>query len=471
MYLHIKASISAVIIAYGSAFAQSPEPAVSPDSPRPAVSPDSLPDVPLTTPSEDLQFFYDFSWRSFIALNWPAQIGPAGRGLADRNRAFGDTNGPRVWMTWKSRYEIFQPNRALPGPWASYEGQNPCGQNFANDVLTLSSFSAFGDFNQGGWGFKPSNPLVAQNHTYVRYEVRVNESEFDSIVANKWYNADRLPTAATAVPFNIGSSEIKAAWRILTEIDTPNRGRYYVVPNAQVLDADTGKCTRQDVALVGLHIVTKTKERPQWIWSTFEHIDNVPGKTTEPTSPTIPISFNNRDKPQTLSPEMPPAPISSDNKPVDLSPMQVVRVRPILKDTMDVNRAYWKLPEMKDTVWQNYMLVMTQWPRKVAPESPTNDGDPFPAKGDYAYAPAVSNTTMETYFQNKSCLDCHGISNEYGRDFVMFVTMDVFRSRVPAPGDMSSSKNFRSFKPGGALSKDDPMLGSLMHFFEAAEQK
>jgi hypothetical protein len=52
-----------------------------------------------------------------------------------------------------------------------------------------------------------------------------------------------------------------------------------------------------------------------------------------------------------------------------------------------------------------------------------------------------------------------------------FFTMDVFRPRVPAPGDLSSSKNFRSFKPGGALSKDDPMLGSLMRFFEAAEQK
>ena len=29
-------------------------------------------------------------------------------------------------------------------------------------------------------------------------------------------------------------------------------------------------------ALVGLHIVYKTPSRPQWIWSTFRHVDNVP---------------------------------------------------------------------------------------------------------------------------------------------------------------------------------------------------
>ena len=77
-------------------------------------------------------------------------------------------------MTWKSRYEIFQPKGASPSPWASYDAQNPCGQGFANDVVTLRSFREFSEFNQMNL-----NPLVAQNHTYVRYEVRVNEPEFE----------------------------------------------------------------------------------------------------------------------------------------------------------------------------------------------------------------------------------------------------------------------------------------------------
>ena len=55
----------------------------------------------------------------------------------------------------------------------------------------------------------------------MRAKVQVNQPEFNSIVGNKWYIAANLPTPTTAVPFNPGSTEIKAAWRILTDKDTP----------------------------------------------------------------------------------------------------------------------------------------------------------------------------------------------------------------------------------------------------------
>jgi len=87
-------------------------------------------------------------------------------------------------------------------------------------------------------------------------------------------------------PFDTGSTEIKAAWRLLTARDTPAiRARYYVVNGAQVFNVGTRKCEKQDIALVGFHIVTKTPDRPQWIWSTFEQVDNVPGRTSEPKPP------------------------------------------------------------------------------------------------------------------------------------------------------------------------------------------
>lgn len=245
MYSKITTGILIIIIASGSALAQGL---------APVVLPDPLEDVP---PKSGRPVFYHFSWRTFIALNWPAKAGAASRGLPDRNRKFWDRDGPRVWMTWKSRYEIFQPQGVLPRPWASYDGKNPCGPGFRNDVLTLSSFSQFADFNQGNFKFRLANPLVAQNHTYVRYDVHVNEPEFDSIVGNKWYIEKNLPNAQTFVPFNVGSTAVKAAWRILKENDKPVRDRYYVVPRAQVFDGK--KCVLQDVALVGLHIVTKTR--------------------------------------------------------------------------------------------------------------------------------------------------------------------------------------------------------------------
>ncbi len=462
MYLKIVTGISIVIIASRGALAQVPP------APPPAVFPDPLEEPPASIMR--LDYFYNYSWRSFIALNWPAKIGAASRGLPDRKRAFGDTNGPRVWMTWKSRYEIFQPMGRLPSPWASYDGKNPCGEGFANDVETLSSFSPFHDFDQADLGFNLGNALVAQNRTYVRYEVRVNEPEFDSIVGNKWYIATNLPTSATPpVPFNIGSTAIKAAWRILNEMDTPaNRSRYYVVRNAQVFDVTSGECTLQDVALVGFHIVTKTKERPQWIWSTFEHIDNVPGVRGIKTAETVPFSFNNPYQPQELTER--PLPLISPNYPpsADLQPMQVVRDpdMPITREAMRMNTAYWNLPEIKRTVWQNYMLVMTQWPAE--PKKP--EFEPFPGG-----ALALSNSIMETYFQKgPGCMQCHQISNDKGRDFVMFVTMDAFRPGVLTPGDQFSAKNARSsdesVKAESALSSD-PMLKSLKQFFEAIEPK
>jgi hypothetical protein len=462
--------------------AQVPPPDVSPEVlpaaaqlPQPEVSPFALPDVPPTPKGEDpFPFFDNYSWRSFIALNWPAMTGAADRGRPDRTKAFGDPRGPRVWTTWKSRYEIFQPAGAVPSAWASYAGQNPCGASFANDVVTLSSFSAFGDFNQAVFSLSNvGNPLVAQNQTYARYQVQVNQPEFNSIVGNKWYIASNLPTPTTAVPFNPGSTEIKAAWRILTDKDTPAiRSRYYVVPNAQVLDVASGKCTAQDIALVGLHIVTKTPDRPQWIWSTFEHVDNVPGITAEPKPPAgVPFSFNNANQPQTLNPAKRPPAISPANPPVtDPPPMQVVRKQAIKPQTMAMNAAYWNLSQIKGTVWQNYMLVMTQWPTEIAPESPSNDGVPFPPGGS-----ALGNTTMETYFQfdGGSCMDCHGIvSNRNGRDFVMFVTMDAFRPKVPAPGDLFAAKitGEQALQTGNALSAD-PMVKSLTEFFDASKGK
>ncbi|MBV8526547.1 MAG: hypothetical protein JOY71_31290 [Acetobacteraceae bacterium] len=399
---------------------------------------------------------------------------PLHRGEPDRTKPFGEVSGPRVWEAWKSEIEIFQPGGASPSIWTSYAGQNPCGAGFSNEGVTLSAFTAFGDFNQAIFSMSGvGNPLVAQNKTYARYEVRVNQPEFDAIVRHGWYLAANLPRPEAAVAFDNGSIEVKAAWRILTANDTAAvRGRYYVVPGASVFDVATGKCLKQDVALVGLHIVAKTPDRPQWIWSTFEQIDNVPGITTEPKPPSgTPFSFNDPIQQQALNPAKRPPAISPTNPPIPSPiPMQVVRKQQIVDETMAMNRAYWALPEITGTVWQNYMLVMTQWPTQISPERPSNDGAPFPNGGS-----ELANTTMETYFQfdGGSCMACHQISNKAGRDFVMFVTMNAFRPGVAAPADLFSAKlaGRRLFRAQPSPLENDPMVRSLIQFFNSAGTK
>jgi hypothetical protein len=267
---------------------------------------------------------------------------------------------------------------------------------------------------------------------YTRYEVRFNREQFDSIVGNQWYIKSKLPKKESPGTFKDGSVEVKAAWRILKPEDAAAaRARFYVT-KAQVLDAvatqSTGStvCNDQDVALVGFHIVIKTKLRPQWIWSSFEHVDNVPPKSDEPDAKNVPTpySFNSGAPPQTLTTPI-PGTITPANQPSpNPAPMQVIRKQPIQPITMERNRAYRALPGIKDTVWANYMLVMTQWPSAPGIPATNNMGGAFPT----GTGSTLANTTMETYQQkpSSSCMECHqSVSNALGRDFVAFMAIDA----------------------------------------------
>ena len=72
-------------------------------------------------------------------------------------------------------------------PWATYEALNPCGAEVDRSAKTLATFDPFMDFNQSA--FSPgvaANPLVAQNRTYTRYEVRINEPEYSALALSGW---------------------------------------------------------------------------------------------------------------------------------------------------------------------------------------------------------------------------------------------------------------------------------------------
>jgi hypothetical protein len=229
--------------------------------------------------------------------------------------------------------------------------------------------------------------------------------------------------------------------RILTAADTPAvRARYYVVENANVVDvaktlaARRVVCSKSDVALVGLHIVIRTEHRPQGLWSTFEHVDNVPpagaGEAREPDAKDegAPYSYFDASKPKRGlwpkfgSPRTLPVRIHHPPK-INPTPMQVVRRHPIHLSTMAMNRAYWALPGIRGTVWEHYMLVANQWPTFTRPIDPHNDGVYFPE----TRKENLVNTTIETYRQDppSSCMSCHQVFNALGRDFVGM--LDSFR--------------------------------------------
>ena len=398
------------------------------------VSPDRIQEIPNLTPEVDkFPELDNYAWRAFVALNWPSLTDPAHRVAPDRTKKPGDP-GPRVWETFKSRYELFQNGPdgkpIAPQPWATYDAVNPCGANVDGREKTIATFDPFMEFNQFG-STGPANPLVAQNRTYTRYETRINELHYSTLAQNGWSQGQNLPDYDNPLLMPAGSIAVKAAWRLLTAADTPAvRARYYVVENANVVDvaktvaARRGVCSKSDVALVGLHIVIRTPRRPQGVWASFEHVDNVPrAGAFEPDAKDVgaPYSYFDASKPKLgLWPQFgSPAtlPVSLDRPPkTNPEPMQVVRRKPIHLSTLAMSRYYWSLVGLKGTVWTNYMLVAVQWPSHGFPIDPHNDGTFFPeTRGEN-----LANTTMETYLQDSpsSCMSCHQKFNLRGRDFV-----------------------------------------------------
>ncbi|HEX3253848.1 MAG TPA: hypothetical protein VHS05_30715 [Pyrinomonadaceae bacterium] len=406
-------------------------PASCPNAPVTTITSTQVPcDVclPTSLPStaNGIAFFDDYSWRSFIALIWPALQGQ--RGVPDTTKTIAAA-GPRVFETYKGLWELFHVDGSAPAAWNAYDApaMNACGVQTAFGDLVLASFSKFSDLGQAGFG-NLIGPLVAQNKTYVSFLTAYNQTEFDQITSTKWYLRANLPTTLT---FQNQSMDIKSAWMDMKDAKNPQR---YYTRTAWVMDPATGKCSQKTVGLVGLHIVQKTGTRPQWIWSTFEQVDNVP---PTPAGGPGTFAFNNGD-----GPPMPAKnPYSVNPLPIPVpSPYNVTRTMPIstlvpvpgLPSTVQTNANYQQALKNAGSVFQFYQLVMTQWPTPGS--TPGNSGAPkftFPGLGA---ATSFANTTMETFDQasiGTGCMACHTVTQN-ATDFVWSLADHAFPPKIPS---------------------------------------
>jgi hypothetical protein len=183
--------------------------------------------------------------------------------------------------------------------------------------------------------------------------------------------------------------------------------RYYT-RFATVRDPGADTCSRVTVGLVGLHIVEKTPTRPQWIWSSYEQIDNVPPSRF---GERVKFTFHDGGKgpmpagnPLSLSP-LAPQPVT----PFNVERPFFAKVHPKTELT---NYEYQEL--LKQTIWQYYGIVVTQWPRiegnQALPVPASQNGDitnTFPGAGAFS---AFANVSMETFDQGRpqlGCMSCH----------------------------------------------------------------
>ncbi|HEY8184946.1 MAG TPA: hypothetical protein VIF64_02695 [Pyrinomonadaceae bacterium] len=392
--------------------AQSP---LSPDIPGDADFSD-LPDKPTIG---QIQHDFDvFSWKSFVALNWSP----------DRSQIIGssaDGDNPTVWGTYIESYEVFLPDGKAPS-WDSREVPPICQPtadaskgNLPVFRMTMKVSDQVLNFSQQAFG---TGPLIDQRGEYVRYSINLNQDAFNYILNNKLYSKEgqrnftnvNFPIAATPSPTpasssanspaTVGSIVLKSAWRILDPTQGDVVSRYhkidaYVYTPAAANPPTKASCERKTLGLVGLHIAHKTASAPQWVWSTFEQVDNVAVGPNAPAG--LKPSFFNPDCKNCRINKPPPKPWNPN---VKTTPSQITRILPIDDATNKLNAEWQGLLAgvNKNSVWQYYQLVSTQWPANPS-RSPT--GDPAPQ--------FLANAAIETYIQGKvpnvssSCIACH----------------------------------------------------------------
>jgi hypothetical protein len=412
---------------------------------------------------ENLQRGFDFySWRTFIALNSPAD----GTSI---EQAKPDT--PTVWErmdSFKQLLDVMLP----PGQEAASWPTDRLGMEAERKRLMPPACKAVIDahkedkemsgrmvvkmieesFNEP---FK-TGPLIDQDGRYAIFDILMNGRMFDYIKNNHLNTiTGQINNSSLVVDFpvglnstpktpnsDIGAFMLKVSWKILSDKEIHDQTFHTV--NALVLTPPNPKgrkCLPETLGLIGFHAVHKTASRPQWIWTSFEHVKNVPDKDEVALGKfNGSYNFYNKNCKGCTVNATPPTPWTPDPA-LDLKfrhddsfKSQIVRETGQTNAAKNMNAIFQSM--LANTVWKNYMLISTQWPSnfpctqahlKGTPNpNPdfTKPGTDFTKQPDMTCSPAptfMANSTLETYSQgdtplaSSSCIACHGNAASYQR--------------------------------------------------------
>ena len=448
-----------------------------------------------TSPDNDVQTPFDnMAWQMFVALNWAASaVGqPPSKGLT--------TPGRRVWQTYRKPNKLF--------------GRSPvtasCAHRAGVPVISIGSDGNGNPMPNNEEYFQASTnlPLIDINGNWTLYERRVNPIAARYLLAPNGKPNQNLTTmkgqtnfiknnpggaqftaSATSPVGRRGSMELKMAWRMIDERAGDDPSRYFTQHAILAVPGDLVQngqeiCANVTLGLVGMHIIQrnpvdpdKGNLLPQWIWATFEHVDNVPmaqypcsvatacpanaNWLDQPScgaavaSPQVRYSYYNHSGPSDTN--IQPAPSSGTRFPwnsttpyakgattPDTAMPQATRCWSIYPTTAQINAQWQAALTAVKTPFQNYMLIGTQWGAAVEPRETI----PLPTN---AVPAMLSNSTVETYIQNYtqatgaggpgSCIGCHSFATLVAGDqptsdfsfLPLLAQPSTARSRITTP--------------------------------------
>ena len=426
--------------------------------------PTQVPEFPFAAfPIDTRPMFDTFLWQNFIAVLWPSRPESHGEPFQPDDpkvfqRGYVDGLVP-AFLGWKTAYDLYPEDGSAPAPWDQPSPQSPCKDVPKGDrrpqLISTAKFGTVADeLNQAFAG-----PLIDQTGLLTRYEVRFNKVEYEYIRTNKFYNRANWPANGlppiyfpVSTPTTLGAMEVKIAWRDLSRLDPKYRSRFFTT-EALAVQADTCKSTLPNgqgriydctckptlVGMVGFHITHKVDKFPQWVWGTFEQVDNLGEDPTMPAGMTPSYYDGSRANPADhpgYSYE--PNPISSTAqaeaaqlKPVNVTRLSAIPATPAELPTTKINSNFRAL--VKNTMWANYWLIGSQWSTSPTTPAPNplqppwsstdqqdfgcEDGTPAAVGGMAFPTCQVANITMETYHQLDSCQNCHQGAQRAGADF------------------------------------------------------
>ncbi len=332
----------------------------------------------------------NYAWRLFIAANnltdATLQDGskreqPSKSFIASGSKPL--LGNPVVFESFYHRTEAYPFYKGDPAP--SPVGKTPVYR--------------FAPATDGGEGFTVSNGQyvnldetnqIGQNFLYYKLSNAPNfpvlyMAKVNSVAANYAHGRFK-PSKDKSWNFPSGVMEVKAAWRRVQDIKHSDPSRYhqatatyYVGEEGQVPEVRT-----DTFALIALHIIQKTDNYPQFIFTTFEHVDAVTRDDSgniidpafvwtsqnlaygegEPTNPTAtPYGAYTKNEPglsgasnAVATYNLPPA----GKLPQDA--VVVVQPKTIISQVNDVNNQVHQLITSLDenSVWANYRLKGVQ---------------------------------------------------------------------------------------------------------------
>ncbi|MBK1670505.1 hypothetical protein CKO28_21000 [Rhodovibrio sodomensis] len=344
-----------------------------------------------------------------------------------------------------------------------------------------------GELGQAGG----SGVLMSQNGSLVYYGVHVNdiyayfltgqktgqfprETKFprdaSDLQAVTDYTEAQFPAALVPAPEAL-VMELKTSWVAANTVDDPDR---YVTIEAVVPTFDRGatEWTRDgsrttELALVGMHVVGTVQHHQEFVWASFEHIDNAPNAPYYYTDSEGNLQihrdpsdvgyqfmaagdhmFRTRENVECMKEDQGNIVANRDDQGNlvcrnGIAPSNTMRMNPWGsapdKSSAENNTLLLSInnsirSQLKDGDRRaNYVQIGGIW---TSQGSDTKADAPIPDTADFSDTDlrgslSLANATMETYNQDTSCFSCHQQSKSAPNSFQAFQLSHIYSQIVP----------------------------------------